>query len=145
MTTFADTSALVKLYVDETGFEVVRAIKEPILISDIARVEIAAALWKKQGMQQVSVEDVGLLLQAFEFDVFGDADSEPLFHSVAVTSAIVSSATRLAGIHGLRAYDAIQLATAKAARELIADCRQFAAFDIDLRHAALTEGFALIP
>ena len=48
MTTFFDSSALVKLYADETHHEVVRAVAGPIVVSTLARVEVppdlAAAL-----------------------------------------------------------------------------------------------------
>jgi predicted nucleic acid-binding protein len=48
-------------------------------------------------------------------------------------------------VHGLRAYDAIQLAAARAARGAADGCTTFAAFDTTLRAAAAVEGFALLP
>lgn len=48
-------------------------------------------------------------------------------------------------VHGLRAYDAVQLATAQAVREAAPGCAAFAAFDKNLRGAAAMEGFALVP
>ena len=42
---FADSSALVKLYADELGADMVRALS-PLIISQLARVEVPAALIK---------------------------------------------------------------------------------------------------
>ena len=47
--------------------------------------------------------------------------------------------------HGLRAYDAVQLASAKAAAQAVPDCRTMTAFDGTLRAAAAAESFALLP
>ncbi len=48
-------------------------------------------------------------------------------------------------MHDLRAYDGVQLASAKAAAEAIPDCRTVAVFDATLRTAAAKESFALLP
>jgi hypothetical protein len=58
---------------------------------------------------------------------------------------ILDEAAARAASHRLRAYDAVQLASALAAREADADCDSFACFDSDLREAAAASGFALIP
>lgn len=48
MSCFADSSALVKLYADEAGrAEVITVETATMLVSDLARVEVPAALWKK--------------------------------------------------------------------------------------------------
>jgi hypothetical protein len=44
----------------------------------------------------------------------------------------------------VRAYDAVQLASALAARAANPGCREFACFDEGLRAAAAREGFALV-
>lgn len=54
-------------------------------------------------------------------------------------------AAELSGIHGLRAYDAVQLASALATREVDERCATFAAFDRDLTLAATSEGFEAFP
>lgn len=48
-------------------------------------------------------------------------------------------------MHGLRANDAIQLATAAAVRAADPSISRFAAFDKDLRGAAGVEGFTVEP
>jgi len=144
VTTFADSSALVKLYVDEPGHEHVRELN-PLLASELARVEVPAALWRKQRMGVITPVQASVLVVAFEADYHGTVDQPSRFVAVAVTPGVLDSAARLCAVHGLRAYDAIQLATAKAAAAVMPDCRAFAAYDAALRTAAATEGFALVP
>jgi uncharacterized protein len=64
---------------------------------------------------------------------------------VAVTAPVLETASRLVGVHGLRASNAVQLASAMAAAKAIPDCRAVAACDGTLRTATATEGFALVP
>ena len=47
MTCFADSSALVKLYADEDGARSIRLLGL-LVVSEIARAEVPAALWHKQ-------------------------------------------------------------------------------------------------
>jgi predicted nucleic acid-binding protein len=64
---------------------------------------------------------------------------------VPVSEVILDVAARLTGVHGLRAYDAVQLATAQLVASADPDCRTFAAFGKTLRAAAVGEGFTLLP
>lgn len=144
MSVFADSSAIVKLYSDEVGYASIRAL--PVLaISEIARVEVPAALWRKHRMGQLSQGSVTVLVRTFEADYAGEAVGGTVLLPIAVTSAIIERASRLLGSSGLRAYDALQLATALAARDADPECSVFAAFDNDLRAAAAQNGFALLP
>ncbi len=145
MTLFADSSALVKLYADEPGHETVRSISEPIVVSHIARVEVPGALWHKHRLGEVSAEDAGLLTAAFEADFLGTGAEAPRFAAVPAGGPVLDDAARLVATHGLRAYDAVQLASARTARSQLDDCRSFAAFDTRLRAAAAAEGFDLVP
>jgi predicted nucleic acid-binding protein len=74
-----------------------------------------------------------------------DDRAPPRFTSVAINDPMLDDAARLAGIHELRACDAVQLASAKAVAQVVAECRAFVAFDSKLRTSAAAEGFALIP
>jgi predicted nucleic acid-binding protein len=65
--------------------------------------------------------------------------------AVALAPGILDAAARATGIHGLRADDAVQLATAEAVRVADPQRIHFACFDAELRDAALREGFDLIP
>ncbi len=144
MTAFADSSALVKLYVDETGHEIVRAFPT-LVISALARVEVVAAIWRKQRIDELTVEDAGLLTAAFEFDYYGDDDVMPRFLVIDVVDDVLDQAALVAARHGLRAYDAVQLATALSAQSEVPEIDTMLAFDVQLRRAATVEGLTLAP
>lgn len=144
MIVFADSSALVKLYADEQDHQLVRA-QGSLVVSALARVEVPAAIWRKHRMGELDPADAAVLIAAFEADYHGTAEDQPRFGVVAATAAVLETAARLVGVHGLRAYDAIQLASAKAAAEAVPVCRTIAAFDGTLRTAAAKEGLALLP
>lgn len=139
-----DSSALVKLYSDESGHRVVRRLAA-MVVSQVARVEVPAALWRKQRTGQLSAAEVQVLVADFESDWFGTPDEQSRFAVVALVPGVLEDAARLTGTHGLRALDAIQLASGRAARAAAPSCGTFAALDERLRAAAAAEGFALVP
>jgi len=134
----------VKLYADEAGHQQVRGMAG-IAVAELARVEVPAALWRKQRMGELSAGDARLLTADFEADYFGTNSALPRFAAVATTGRLLDEAARLCASHGLRAYDAVQLSSALAVRRVDATCMTFAAFDRPLRTAAATEGFQLLP
>ena len=142
-TSFADSSALVKLYASEAGAASVRAL-DAISASELARVEVPAAFWRKHRIGEISAPDAAVLVAAFEADWFGTDEGDPRFAAVAVTGSVLDDAARLVARHGLRAYDAVQLASACATRDAIEEDLLFAAFDKRLCEAAATEGFGLL-
>ena len=144
MTAFADSSALVKLYADEPGHERVRALPT-LVVSQLARVEVPSAIGGKQRPGELPLDAARLLTSAFEADWSGTEAEPPRFSAVTATVAVLEGAARLCAVHGLRAYDAVQLACALAARDAVPECRTFAAFDRQLRAAAAAEGFDLLP
>lgn len=144
MTVFADTSALVKLYADEDGSDVVEA-AGTLVISQLARVEVPAVLWRKQRMGEIGAADVRVLLDGFKSDYAGTQHGPARFVRVIVNAEVLDQAARLVGRHGLRAYDGVQLASACAARTAAPECATFAAFDKQLREAAAREEFTLLP
>lgn len=144
MSTFADSSAVVKLYTDEAGHEIMAAIPA-LVIARIARIEVVAALWRKQRMGELSADAARLLTDEFELDYFGNGETAPRFAVVAEAATVLDEAVRMTRVHGLRAYDAVQLAAAHTARTVDSRCRTFAAFDKQLREAAAAEGFTLAP
>jgi len=114
-------------------------------VAQLARVEVPAALWRKQRMGELSAEDARLLTADFEADYYG-TDSEPgRFAVVVATSSLLDEAARLCASRGLRAYDAVQLSSAIAVRRADESCTKFAAFDGVLRIAAAADGFELLP
>ena len=144
MSAFVDSSALVKLYADEEGHGPVRQL-DAVVIAQIARVEVTAAFWRKQRVGEISGEDARLLTAEFEADYFGTDDEPPRFVAVRTTAGILDQAARLCAVHGLRAYDGIQLSSGLAARHADPACAQFATFDRSLRIAAAAESFSVLP
>jgi uncharacterized protein len=144
VTAFADSSALVKLYADEPGHERIRELSG-LVVSQLARVEVPSAIWRKQRLGELYADAARLLTSAFEADWSGTEEELPRFSAVTATVAVLEGAARLCAVHGLCAYDAVQLACALAARDAIPECQTFAAFDRQLRAAAAAEGFVLVP
>lgn len=107
--------------------------------------EIPAALWRKHRLGELSADDTALLSDAFEWEWAIGAHGGGTFHIIDLTDDILETAARSLSRHSLRAYDAVQLASAMLARAADAAQIEFACFDVELRDAALGEGFALLP
>ena len=86
-----------------------------------------------------------MLTAEFEADYYGDDANEGRFVVIGAPADILDDAARLVATHGIRAYDAVQLASAIAARDADSDCATFACFDQPLRRAATAEAFDLLP
>jgi predicted nucleic acid-binding protein len=134
----------VKLYADEAEHRAIREL-DALVISVLARVEVPSALWRKARTGELEDSAAGILVTSFELDFHGDVESGSRFTIVAVTEAVLVAAAREAARHALRAYDAVQLASALAVRELDPRCGHFACFDAELRRAASRAGFVLLP
>ncbi|MCC7077134.1 MAG: type II toxin-antitoxin system VapC family toxin [Acidimicrobiia bacterium] len=144
MSTFADSSALVKLYADEPGYRDVRRI--PVLvISVLARVEVPSAISRKHRIGEISADVAAVLIADFEADYYGTDSEAGRFSAVQVDDSLLAGGALLSSVHGLRAHDAVQLASALAAREAEPGCTSFVAFDAQLRAAAALQGFELRP
>lgn len=141
MTAFADSSALVKLYADEADSDHVRADPGPLIVSVLARVEVPGAIWRKHRTGHLTADDAHALVQQFEDDLYGTRDQDERFLQIECTQQVRDHAANLIGAHGLRAYDAVQLASAIAACEIDETCTRFWCFDTKLSEAARLEGF----
>lgn len=143
MTVFADSSAVVKLYADEADQDVVRAV-DNLVVSVLARVEVPAAFWTKSRTGELSAAAARLLTVAFEDDFYGDGRHRPRYAVVGLSDALLSDAASLCATRGLRGYDSMQLAAARAARAADSGCRTFIGFDRRLQEAASAEGFDIL-
>jgi hypothetical protein len=123
---------------------VVRAL-DVIVVSCIARVEVPAAICKKQRIGELTKDAASVLTADFEADYFGTQDTAARFLIMDISTILLDRAADLVATHALRAYDAIQLASACAARDADPACRVFACTDAALRAAAVLEGFKLVP
>jgi hypothetical protein len=96
-------------------------------------------------MGELSAGAAALLVAAFEADWFGTEQDARRFEVVRMSGPVIEDAARLAGVHGQRAHDSVQLATARAVRAVDPDIVWFVAFDRALSAAAAAEGFAIEP
>jgi len=104
---------------------------------------VPGALWRKHRLGELSREDAAVLVEEFEWDWFGEPEGELGFAVLDVTDGILDEAARSVARHPLRAFDAVQLASALAAREADSSLTEFACFDDALADAARAEGFTL--
>jgi len=108
---YFDSSALVKRYVTETGTIWVNNLCTPasghtVYIVRITGVEIIAALSRRVRTGTLAMPDAQVAATQFK------SDFSTLYQIVEVTEQLVASAMTLAENHGLRGYDAVQLAAA---------------------------------
>ena len=108
------------------------------------RVEVPSAIWRKQRAGELDVAQAATLLLAFEQDLRGRSDAPARFAMAGLSEGILGDAPKLCATDGLKAYDAIQLATLTAVATA-ADVTAFACFDEQLRTSAARRGFALLP
>lgn len=111
----------------------------------MTRVEVPSALWRKYRQREITKDDLVTLLAAFESDWVRAGDENGSFQIIEVSHGILELAAASLSRHTLRAYDALHLASAMAARDVDDGVTEFACFDHDLREAALAEGFDLVP
>ena len=108
---FLDTSALVKRYVPEIGSDWILSITDPatnsdLVISQITWVELHSAFARRLRDGSLSAE---------RFDLIGQKvreDFENEYRIIDVDRTLIETAAELVMQHPLRAYDAVQLASA---------------------------------
>ena len=106
-----DASGVVKRYVEEIGSDWVRSIVNPaqnntISIVDVTRAEVASALARRAREGAITLDERDELLRTFR------AHSATQYRLVPMVHPVVDLAINLTQQHPLRAYDAVQLATA---------------------------------
>ena len=94
MIAFGDASALVKLYADEAGAEQVRGLTG-LVVGQISRVEVPAALWRKQRLGEITSAEAQVLVEEFEADFFGTPDEPPRFAVVTLSANVLDGAAQL--------------------------------------------------
>ena len=138
MTLYLDTSALVKLYVSEQGSAAVHAWTSAASLVATARItyaEARAAIAQTRRLGGLTPAELRRAVAEL------DAGWTGLLR-IDISEALVTRAGRLAEEHGLRGYDAVQLASALDARPVTGDYL-FASFDDALNTAAVREGLSL--
>ena len=140
MILYLDTSALVKLYAEEDGSELVRrGVRDSDLIATslMAYPETRSALARKCRSREIS--------RALFTKCKRDFDRDWLrLQRLPVDEPLVRKAGEFAEQHALRAVDALHLATADTLQATLRDAVTFACFDDAFNGAAETRGFALL-
>ncbi|MEB3167385.1 MAG: type II toxin-antitoxin system VapC family toxin [Synechococcaceae cyanobacterium] len=141
MILFCDTSALMKLLVDEAQSNQMRQISTMVDAIGVCRIswaETMAALARLQREDPINNEDLDLARQQL-------TQSWRTFTIVEVSQPLVETAGRFADIFALRGYDSVQLA---AAHELQVSTEQkvlFACYDRRLNQAAQLLQLEVLP
>ena len=140
---YLDTSALIKLYVEEEGTERVVAITDDfdgvqIIILDVTSLEARSAVRRRQREGDISAADADRILERVE------DDTSSCFLVQPSTSAVIEGAARLIDRHPLRAYDALQLAGCLVIRDIVPGPLTFVCADVRLCGAAELEGLTVL-
>jgi uncharacterized protein len=146
MTTYyVDASALIKRYVQETGTAWLRILVAPLaghtlLTARMTMVEVYSALARRRREGSVPAADCALAAQAFA------AHSTTDYDFVELDLNVVALARDLLERHPLRAYDAVQLASALIANQALQTAQLlsliFISADERLNTAATAEGLS---
>ena len=137
---FLDASALVKRYVAERGSDVIRGLvhrRRPLAASRISSVEIPAAIWKRARAGDVAADAAKRIVARVAPDL-----AEMRVVEVRVT--LLDRATDLVARRPLRAYDAVQLASAAWLASETGLAITFACCDAGLAAAAKAEGLRVL-
>jgi predicted nucleic acid-binding protein len=138
---YLDASALVKRYVSEPGsVEVERLIRKAQAVgtASISFAEVAAALAKAARLGVLDPRDARNAYGHFR-DEWQDLMRLP------ITEPLLDRAGHLAWEHGLRGYDAVQLAAAQIWQEVLQATVTLATFDRQLWDAAAKAGLVAYP
>ena len=138
MILYLDTSALVKLYVEEQGSAEIRAAvdtAQAVCTSMVAYVEVHAALARAADEGRITGQERARAVADFRADW-------PEYAVVQVTQRVADLAAELALAHGLRGFDAIHLGSALVVRAESGAEVRFLAWDERIRRAAQAAGFA---
>ncbi len=143
---FFDSSSLVKRYVFEVGTAWIRGLTDPangngIYVAALTGVETVSAVTRRLRRGEMSPPDAATALADFR------RHYASVYFLIRTSPAIIAHAMELVEKHGLRAYDAVQLATAL---QVQAKCRldgtpepTFVSADTALNAAAAAEGLAV--
>lgn len=108
---FLDTSALIKRYVPETGSNWIRAITRSgatnaIFIAQITQAEVVSGISRRMREGKMSGQVAHLIRQLMDRHVKGQ------YEIIRLNQSIIAHAEDLLELYALRAYDAVQLASA---------------------------------
>jgi predicted nucleic acid-binding protein len=140
---FFDSSALVKRYAQETGTAWAQTVtvRNYVFLARITQVEVIAAIERRKRTGTLAAADATAAIASFRTHLSTE------YAMVDISKPLLNQAADLAEMHGLRAYDAVQLA---AALQVEGERRAFkmsglilVSADLALNAAAAAEGLAV--
>jgi uncharacterized protein len=143
---YCDSSALVKRYAHETGTLWVRSLTDPqaghdIFTAHITGIEVVAAIARKTRLREIAAPDATMAMRTFK------SHFTTQYQIVLMTTGLVDRAMELAEMHGLRGYDATQLASALVVHAELAASRVsefvFISADVELNDVAHAENLSV--
>ena len=140
---YLDTSALIKLYIQEEGTaQVLHLLKtresHQLVVLDLAFLEARSAIRRREREGDISGPDANRVLKQL------DEDRSSLYLVQPISSAVIEEAAWLLDSHPLRAYDALQLAGCLTVRQNVPAPLTFVCADIRLAQAAGLQGLAVL-
>ena len=141
MILFCDTSALLKLFIDEQGSESMinaRSSSQGIAVCRITWAESMAALAQRTRFKGTNQSGLAQARSMFE-------QAWPGFVIADITQPLVEKAGVFAEVFALRGYDSVQLAAAHQLHEQFALPLTFACFDRRLNQAAKLLQLEVLP
>ena len=138
---YLETSALVKLYVRESGTEqllhlVDSSESHQFALLSLSQAELRSAVRRRERAGDLDGRTVAELLQRFEFHL------GTMFVRQGVTESVLDVACAVIDRYPLRAYDALQLAGFLVIKTVAPSVPVFVCADQQLLQAAETEGLA---
>ena len=144
VTYYLDTSALLKLYVNETGSQWLHytlTADDIRVTAQIAIVEMGSAFNRRLREDTVTINDYTRLAGRFRHDCLN------LYHFMTLNGPILNIAWNLLERHPLRSYDSVHLATALFIQDLLTQADEapltFLSSDLRLNTIALAEGLTV--
>ena len=140
---YLDTSALVKLYINEPGTERMKELASEgsdnsVAICSITQVELHAAIWRRHRIRELDDEEVELAIELFNGRLETDILRCP------VDDRTLNRASELTSRHPLRGYDATQLAACLVLETRLGESPTFVCADHALLAAAAAEGLPVL-
>lgn len=145
-TFYFDSSGIVKRFVSETGSAWTINLFKPsdgnrIYIARLTPVEVISAIIRRKNTGSLSKAQADNAMRRFERSLTGR------YVFVEIRAVIADEAMRVAKVHGLRGYDAVQLAAALFANQerlnIGASELTFVSADNNLNNAATAEGLTV--
>ncbi|MCL5986755.1 MAG: type II toxin-antitoxin system VapC family toxin [Actinobacteria bacterium] len=141
MILYLDTSALVKLYIEETGFTIIRNLvnnSDVVATSKISYVESSAAFVRNRDEGAITEKNYHQVIRDFKVDW-------ETYYTIDISESILYRAGDLTDIHKIKALDAIHLASSLILSHRLQNPVTFACWDARFWKAAKKEGFNMIP